>query len=176
MSFYKYILLFYIIVQFSSNVYAEIITTRNPYNPYYQNYQFQYENTELKSLEKYLYNNSFDYEAPLDRLNRLETSIFGFIQQGNYNDRVVNLKRAISCRPKQAPRRTIGNALGKFLFGQMTGISPNLHNTFSDSYMNNNYSSNLGRQSFSTIESPYGTRYQSRNYGTGSSSSIRILD
>ena len=154
------------------------IYRHTPSAKYYQSSHF----SDINALEKYSFNKNFQRESDLERLQRLEMQAFGAVQSGDINRRYENVRNVILSRPNYNNTRTsFLRNLGNYFSGQMTGYTPSFNSTYSPSFNPFTTSSfvpptTYGNQSFTQISSPFGGGYRINNYGTGSSSGIRILD
>lgn len=185
------ILILSILCYFALPVFAErTVITQNPVPSYQYPYQTNFRefpinswqtpySSDMNALEKYIFNRNYRRENDLMRLQRLELQAFGAVQQGDFNSRYENVRSAILSRPKQSYRTSVLNNIGNYFTGQMTGFSPSV-NQYGQPYNYNNpvfeVSPNFGRTYNSGYFSPWGNRYTTRNYGTGATGSIRILD
>ena len=139
--------------------------------------------SDLSALEKYTFNRSYGRESDLDRLQRLEMQTFGAIQAGDINTRYDRVRNAILARPKQNYRTSWFRNIGNFFGGQLTGFTPSFDSSFdndpffsSSAFSGIPYPSSYGNSSVSQFSGPYGSGYRLNNYGTGSTSGVRILD
>lgn len=153
-------------------------------NPAFYNsrrYRPQSHFSDINALEKYSMNKNFGRESDLQRLQRLEMQAFGAVQSGDINTRYDNVRDAILSRPSYNNTKTsLLRNIGNYFSGQMTGFTPPIGN---DPFFSSNsgfattpYPTTYGNQSFNQYSSPFGGGYRVNNYGTGSSSGVRILD
>lgn len=160
-------------------------TYRNPafYNRH--RYQPQSHFSDINALEKYSMNRNFRRESDLQRLQRLEMQAFGAVQSGDISQRYDNVRNAILSRPSYNNTKTsLLRNIGNYFAGQMTGFTPPLNSSFpSDNFFSSNsgfastpYPTTYGNQSFNQYSSPFGGGFRLNNYGTGSSTGVRILD
>lgn len=159
---------------------AKTIRTINPYyyNPGYYN-QTYIPADSLNALERYAMNRNYARESDLQRLERLENLAFGAVQNGDLNYRYSQVENAILSRPKyNSYKNTFRNALGNYIAGRATGITPsivvpNMMSGYNNSYYSPQYT-NSNMMQYST--SPFGTRgYRVLNQNYGSGSGVRIL-
>lgn len=178
----------------------KVITTQRPYyQPYYnapvhrglfrKNYNNSYF-SDISALEKYALNKTYNRDSDLQRLQRLEMATFGSIQSGNIDSRYDNVSNAILSRPKENFKTSVLRNLGNYLSGQTTGFTPTIMNNqgYYGSNYNSGFSPTYGFNSNpfpSTFDSgriveygggPFNRGYRVNNYGTGSSTGVRILD
>ncbi|MCD7879878.1 MAG: hypothetical protein LUG16_08100 [Candidatus Gastranaerophilales bacterium] len=73
----------------------------------------------LKTMEKRLYNNSFEFENNIDRIERLELDLMNGIQKGSATQRIKNLRIA-------STRAAIRG----------TAMTPMMNDTFNSRYIN----------------------------------------
>ena len=170
----------------SNGVFAKSSITYYPENtPYYYNSGGQIRPKlpldELCALEKYTYNKTYNREYPLQRLERLEITAFGSIQQGNLSTRFKNVENALLARENYSPnyyqanKRNIWGNLADYFIGQPTGITPSIT---SPSYQGYNplYGQNYGNQRYEQFSNGlFGGGYNLMNQNLGNGSSIRIL-
>ncbi len=164
---------------FASRTYV----TQTPYyNPYYGAYyggdyiprhRFVKRNTsrfsDINELERYAMNKNFTKDSDLMRLERLETLAFGAVQQGDISTRYDNVRDAILTRPKQDYKTSVLRGIKDYFSGQMTGFTPQINQ--------NNYNiPTYGRSSNTTFISPFGSGYETSNYGVNSGCGVHILD
>ncbi len=158
--------------------------TRTHTNPAFHNsrrYHPQSHFSDINALEKYSMNKNFGRESDLQRLQRLEMQAFGAVQSGDISQRYDNVREAILSRPSYNNTKTsLLRNIGNYFSGQMTGFTPPIGN---DPFFSSNsgfattpYPTTYGNQSFNQYSSPFGGGYRVNNYGTGSSSGVRILD
>ena len=84
----------FIILLFSSNVFAfENIVVPNE-NSSYSQAQMLINNEDLEPLEKQILKKTYKNDAPLKRLSRLEKEVFGMEQNGDVEERYENLLTA----------------------------------------------------------------------------------
>ena len=125
-------------------------------------------------------NRNFGRESDLQRLQRLEMQAFGAVQSGDISQRYDNVRNAILARPSYNNTKTsLLRNIGNYFAGQMTGYTPAFTSDpfFSDSaFSSSPYHSSYGNQAVTQTSSPFGSSYSINNYGTGSSSGVRILD
>lgn len=162
---------------------AKTVTTTSPYyyNPYNRGYYpppspYQYSNG-LNALERYVLNKTYGRENDLQRLERLENLAFGAAQVGDLDTRYQQVENAILSRPKyNGYRNSFKNALGNYIAGQATGVTPSILTTdlmpvyttgFAPQYTNSNM------MQYTTPFGGRGYRVMNNNYGTNSG--IRIL-
>ncbi len=157
---------------------------RTHVNPAFYNsrrYRPQSHFSDINALEKYSMNKNFGRESDLQRLQRLEMQAFGAVQSGDINSRYDNVRNAILSRPSyNNTKNSLLRNIGNYFSGQMTGFTPPIGN---DPFFSSNsgfattpYPTTYGNQSFNQYSSPFGGGYRVNNYGTGSSSGVRILD
>lgn len=136
--------------------------------------------SDLGALEKYALNRNYSRESDLQRLQRLEMEAFGAIQSGDLNCRYDNVRNAILSRPKQNYKTSLLRNIGNYFNGQMTGFTPSFSNDpfFSNSgFATTQFPTNFGNQSIVDYGSgPFNRGSYINNYGTGSSTGVRILD
>ncbi len=182
---------------FNGDVQAEkIIRTQSPYfsnyTPYRQNHRhprvamynsgaFNYGNfTDMSALEKYAFNKNYYGESNLRRLQRLESLAFGAIQQGNFDSRYEKVKEAILSRPQNTTKTSVLRSISNYFAGQLTGFEPPINGYYAGDFQNSqfydNLPSNYGRTINDYSRSPWGSRYGTYNYGSGSGTGIQILD
>ena len=178
------------------------VVTQQPYyqpyynsydDPYYQPYNNYTNFSDLGALEKYALNKTFNRESPLQRLQRLETQAFGAVQSGDLDTRYENVREAILSRPKDNFRTSLLRNLSNYLSGQMTGFTPSFGSSnpypYATSFNPMNTYSNPNAFSYNQFPTtydngrtmsygngPFKGGYTINNYGTGSSSGVRILD
>lgn len=153
--------------------------SNNRPNRYYRNVNTPSSFSDINALEKYTLNRNYSRESDLERLQRLEMQAFGAVQSGDINTRYDNVRNAILSRPKQNYKTTFLGNLANYFSGQMTGYTPNFDNDpfFSDSSLTrSSYPTTYGTQNIDSYSTPWGKGYRVNNYGTGSSSGVRILD
>lgn len=134
---------------------------------------------DLSALEKYTMNRSYNRDNDIERLERLEMQAFGAIQNGDLNSRYDNVRSAILARPKTNYKTSWLRNIGNYFSGQMTGFTPSLDNDpfFSSSgFTTTPYPTTYGNSNITQFSSPFGNGYHYNNYGTGSSSGVKILD
>ena len=182
----KKIILILFLMLCTAGTYAQSTVTYYP-----QNTPFYYNNggpqrpkiplDELSALEKYTYNKTYTREYPLARLERLETSAFGAIQQGNLSTRFKNVENALLARENYSPnyyrtsRRNIWGNLADYFIGQPTGITPSITSPYYQGY-NPIYGQNYGNQRYEQFSNGiFGGGYNLMNQSLGNGSSIRIL-
>lgn len=183
-----------------------VVTTRPVYNPYYNqcnnnyhhhnpyynmphahtyNHNHMYRPTtfhDIGALEKYSLNRNYGRESNLQRLQRLEMQAFGAVQSGDIDTRYDNVRNAILSRPNYTNTKTsLLRNIGNYFGGQMTGFTPSLTSdpffSSSQSFYTTPYPSTYGNTNVTQYSSPFGGNgYRINNYGTGSSSGIKILD
>lgn len=159
---------------------ARTVRTINPYyyNPGYYNQTYLPTNS-LNALERYAMNRNYARESDLQRLERLENLAFGAAQNGDLNYRYNQVENAILARPKyNGYRNTFRNALGNYIAGQATGVTPSIISPGLTPAYNMGFNSpqytNQNMMQYSTF--PFGNRgYQLMNQNHGTGSSIRIL-
>lgn len=136
--------------------------------------------SDIEALEKYSMNKNFGRETDLQRLQRLEMQAFGAVQSGDINRRYDNVRDAILARPSYTNTKTsLLRNIGNYFSGQLTGFTPPIGNDpfFSNSgFATTPYPTTYGNQSYEQYSRPFGGGYRVNNYGTGSSSGVRILD
>ena len=74
---------------------------------------------------------------------------------------------------------SLNEDLANYFSGQMTGYTPNFDSDpfFSDSsFTRTSYPTTYGNQNIDSYSNPWGKGYRVTNYGTGSTSGVRILD
>ena len=154
---------------YSSNRYAYRNYPVSAYNKGYNCPNF----SDMSALEKYALERTYQRENNITRLQRLEMQAFGAIQEGDINSRYENVRSAILSRPKTNYKTSLLRGIGNYFAGQLTGYTPEL-----DSYslQNSTISPSFGQSYENRYYTPWGKGYQTQKYGTGSSSSIRILD
>ena len=153
--------------------------SNNRPNRYYKNVNIPSSFSDINALEKYTLNRNFSRESDLERLQRLEMQAFGAVQNGDINTRYDNVRNAILSRPKQNYKTTFLGNLANYFSGQMTGYTPNFDSDpfFSDSsFTRTSYPTTYGNQNIDSYSNPWGKGYRVNNYGTGSTSGVRILD
>ena len=159
------------------NGYAQ--TTFRTYHPvYYPNNYSRYDSQyyqdfdDINALENYTFNRKYVRDNNLARLQRLEMQTFGAVQQGDFNTRYQNVRSAILVRPKQNYRKSFLRNMGDYFSGQLTGFTPSVN-----PYPNvQTYTNPYERQRQSYYYTPFGNGYRVNNYGSGSGTSVKILD
>lgn len=157
---------------------AKTVRTTSPfyYNPGY--YQPMLPSGGLNALERYALSRSYARESDIQRLERLENLAFGAVQNGDIDTRYRQVENAILNRPRyNGYRNTFRNALGNYIAGQATGVTPSIltqdlmpaYSTgFAPQYTNSNV---MQYSSF-----PFGGRgYRIMNNNYGTNSGIKIL-
>ena len=135
---------------------------------------YDYQNfSDMSALEKYALDRTYQRENYISRLQRLEIQAFGAIQEGDLNTRYENVRSAILSRPKTNYKTSLLRGIGNYFAGQLTGYTPELN---SYSLQNSTISPSFGQSYENRYYTPWGKGYQTHKYGTGSSSSVRILD
>lgn len=153
-----------------------------PLSPYRTNRHYNRRSStfsDMSALERYALNRSYGRESDLERLQRLEMQAFGAIQPGDISTRYDNVRGAILSRPKQNYKTSWFRNIGNFFGGQLTGFTPSFDNDpfFSTSGLSGlSYPSSYGTTSGTQFRSPFGSGYMLNNYGTGTTSGVRILD
>ena len=126
---------------------------------------------DINDLEKYAMNKNFTRDSDRIRLERLETLAFGAVQEGDIYTRYDNVRNAILSRPKQNYKTSLLKNISDYFGGQMTGFTPPMSQA---SYFNN---PNAFGKSYSTgYSNPWGHKCNTSNYGSGSGTSIHLLD
>ncbi len=150
------------------------------YNNAYRRYRPQSHFSDINALEKYSMNRNFRRESDLQRLQRLEMQAFGAVQSGDISQRYDNVRNAILARPRYDNTKTsLLRNIGNYFAGQMTGYTPSFSSDpfFSDSaFSSTPYPSTYGNRAVTQTSTPFGSSYSMYNYGTGSSSGVKILD
>ena len=191
---YRFIVLFLLLVLPVSAFSATMkVVTQTPYNQYYapQAYyggdyippkRYSRHNAskfyDINDLEKYAMNKNFTRDSDRIRLERLETLAFGAVQEGDIYTRYDNVRNAILSRPKQNYKTSVLRNISDYLNGQLTGYTPSVNSSASDSFFFDSYpaSSDFGKRSSVDYSTPWGRGYRTENYGTGSGSTVHILD
>ena len=138
--------------------------------------------TDMSALEKYALNRNYYGESELSRLQRLERQAFGAVQQGDFDRRYENVRAAILSRPQQSATKTVLRNMNDYFNGQLTGFTPQINSGSiyvpSDSFGSfNPYASNYGTKTIQEYgRGPWSRGYRAYNYGSGTSSGVRILD
>lgn len=167
---------------YNNNYYHNPNYYNSTYNPQRINsrYSPQSHFGDINALEKYSMNRTFGRESDLQRLQRLEMQAFGAVQSGDINQRYDNVRNAILSRPNYTSTKTsLLRNIGNYFSGQMTGFTPYLGPDpfFSSSnFATTPYPTTYGNQSVDQYSTPFGGGYRINNYGTGSSTGVRILD
>ena len=164
----------------------EFVVRQNPYinNPYYRQQEYFIDKvlpSDLTALEKYSMNKTYNREAPLRRLERLENLAFGSIQEGDLRARYKNVETAILSRPRPNQKRTALGNLANYFAGQATGITPSIFTNYGNGYSydsyTNPYNSGFGTQRINQYSNGiFGSGYSILNNNFGNGSAIRILD
>jgi len=182
----KNFLVILLLISCSASVYAQSTITYYPQNTpfYYNNGGAQRPKLpldELSALEKYTYNKVYNRDYPLERLERLETTAFGSVQQGNLGTRFKNVENALLARENYSPnyyktnKRNIWGNLADYFVGQPTGITPSITSPYYQGY-NPVYGQNYGNQRYEQFSNGiFGGGYNLMNQRLGNGSSIRIL-
>lgn len=159
---------------------AKTVRTASPfyYNPSY--YQPMLPSGGLNALEMYALNRSFARENDIRRLERLENLAFGAVQNGDLDTRYQQVENAILARPRyNGYRNSFRNALGNYIAGQATGVTPSIvTQDFMPTYNNMGFGTprytNSNMIQYSGL--PFGARgYQLFNQNHGMGSGVRIL-
>lgn len=152
------------------------VTTRRPYY-YYNPYDSGYYSNGLNALERYAMSRSYGRENDLQRLERLENLAFGAAQTGDLATRYQQVENAILSRPKyNGYRNSFKNALGNYIAGQATGVTPSiLTQDFMPAY-STGFPPQYTNSNVMQYRTPFGGRgYRVMNNNYGTNSSIRIL-
>ena len=152
----------------------------------------------LRALEKNIFQETYEYEIPQTRIERLETKIFGALQQGSMEDRYILLKNASKnykaynlennriydqYRPPIFTGSSGGNwkslLLGNFknqFSGYPTGLTPSLKPGMDPAYMDYFEAERALSKNgyYNDYRTPRG--YQTTRTDRGSRSSVTILD
>ena len=158
------------------------ITQAPHYNPHYSayyggdyipNHRYIRKNssmfTDINNLEMYAMNRNFTKDSDLTRIERLETQAFGAVQQGDLSARYDNVREAILSRPKQNYKTSLFRGLKDYFSGQITGYTPQINQ--------NNYNfTPYGKSSNRSFVTPFGSGYETSNYGLRSGCGVHILD
>lgn len=157
------------------NYYTRTHTQPPMYNNTYRRYRPQSHFSDINALERYSMNRNFGRESDLQRLQRLEMQTFGAVQSGDISQRYDNVRNAILARPSYNNTKTsLLRNIGNYFAGQMTGYTPEF--TSDPFFSSSPYPSSYGNQAVTQTSTPFGSSYSINNYGTGSSSGVRILD
>lgn len=167
------------------------VTQQPCYNPYYapqSAYYGGYYNprnhysrisgsrfADINDLERYATGRNFFRENDITRIERMEMLAFGAIQEGDINSRYSNVRNAILSRPKQNYKTSLLRSIGDYFTGKMTGFTPSL-DSFDNSTVFPFSDNDFGKSTVNEYSSPWGSGYRVNNYGSGSSSTVRILD
>lgn len=190
----KHFLTVLTLLSLSIPVFAEsrTIVTRTPVYNYNQPYYNPYNNhsfSDIGALEQYALNRTYPRESSLQRLQRLESQAFGAVQSGDINQRYDNVRSAILSRPKDNYRTSLLRGLGNYFSGQMTGFTPSIGSSspyaytssfnpaYNGGFSTTPYPTTFGNQRYVDYGGTFFNRgYRMNNYGTGSSSGVKILD
>lgn len=145
---------------------------------------------ELSSLEKRVFKRTYENDSEADRISRLEENVLGAIQQGDMNNRVERLNRAVAGRKFTAPVESpYGTCYGGYMpqmYNQSgwRGALSSLGSIFSGGYPTGYtpqiapYDSfNFGFDDGGTSSMYTGNRgYMYHNTRRGTGTSVQILD
>ena len=130
-----------------------------------------YFDEDISRLEYQNFSRVFEDETIGERLNRLETAIFGMSQTGDIDERLQRLAklsgspkiRALPIpydnKPKNKIKRVLNSALDLFDTGTVTGFTPPLYNN------NFGYSEDIYKQEYNNfLNNPHGYCTYSQKY------------
>lgn len=149
--------------------------------------------TNIKSLEKQIFNRSFDNDLEKNRIERLEEKIFGTIQKGDLEERLFVLKSAaknyktFAQNPYENQQYrppiftgTMGggwrnNMLGNLrnqLTGTPTGFTPAMDPAYMDYFEAERYGAHTGEE----VDFRSNTGYYNSRTNRGAKTGVTILD
>ena len=155
----KKVFLVLILFLISGKGYCDYSFSTTQYIPkpfYYQNYpqsfspnKNHYSQRAFNNLERKILNHNFMSESPSQRLNRMEESTFGAIQQGDVNSRYRALQRALSDNSNSRYYSPNHNTIRQKSFfnrftGMPTGFTPPINTPNFDFPFDSNYNFQSG--------------------------------
>ncbi len=149
--------------------------------------------SEITALEKKILNQTFEYDSPASRVERLEQKMFGTCQSGEYGDRIELLKNASkNYKAYINPEKTYtnqyrapifsgtmgsgwknmarGNFMNQFATGMPTGMTPALDPAYMDYFE----AERAGMGDSNDYADNYGFYHSNTNRGTGTG--VTIID
>ena len=192
---FRFLLLFFLLLNLQlAYAASRYVSTYTPSLHHYCSYAGQ--NRNISKLENKLFNRTFDYDTPEQRVERMEQQLFGVSQSGDLTKRLSNIKRANS-RMNSAPSwgyssgydnyytppiiagsgwKSMLHSFGNYMTGGVpTGITPQMDPAYMDYFeaeRNAMRYNNAGRSR--DIRTNYGWHHYSNQ--TGGTTGVKIID